>query len=107
MAVETAGVNWEFAISEVLIAIDLCKVEHRRASTDTQEKQLRIWGTWRRFRFLSVTSSMSDGSFVKLQEFWVVDESRNSGGPSGHHGLRTEPSRVLGRPVEWTAESIT
>ena len=56
-----AGVNGEFATCQVMIAIGILQVEHHRASTVIWRSS-SVCGYTETTLFLSVTSSMSDGS---------------------------------------------
>ena len=55
------GVDWEFAICQVMVQVALCKAERRRAPTDIW-KSSSVCGYMETTLYLSVTSSMSDGS---------------------------------------------
>ena len=99
-----AGVNWEFAICEVMIAIGFV---HGRASAYMYRhlENSSVYGYMEMTLYLPVTSINVRWFFVKLQEFWVVT-NRGILGPSGYHDC-VQGIRVLGRLVEWTTEGIT
>ena len=71
-----AGVNWKFAICQVMIAIGLCKVEHRHASTTTWRGNF-VYGYTETILFPFCYIINVKWFFVKLQEVWGVLESRN------------------------------
>ena len=101
---QDAGVNWEFAICQVMMQLALCRVEHHRAA-------IAIWKSSSVCGYTETTSVLLGyivnvrWFFVKLQEFWVVT-NRGILGPSGYHDC-VQSIRVLGRIVEWTADGIT
>ena len=94
-----AGVNWEFAICQVMIAIGFVQGRASPCIYRHLEKQLRV--CTETTLFVSVTSSMSDG----LQEFWVVTNGGILGHPGYHDCVQSIP--VLGRIVERTADGVT
>ena len=72
-----AGVNWEFAICEVMIAIGFVQGRASPCICRHLEKQLRVLGTWRRL----CSSRLHRQCQMVLRETAGVlggDESRNS-----------------------------
>ena len=99
-----AGVNWEFKICQVMIAIGFVQGRASPCIYRHLEKQLRVWVHGDDFVPLGYIVNVRC-FFVKLQEFWVVT-NRGILGPPGYHDC-VQSIRVLGRIVEWTADGIT
>ena len=99
-----AGVNWEFAICQVMIA--LCFVQGRASPCIYRhlEKQFRVWVHGDDVVPLGYIINVR-WFFMKVQEFWVVTNRGNPGPPEYHHCVQS--IRVLSRIVERTADGIT
>ena len=91
------GVNWEFAICQVMIAIGFVQGRASPCIYRHLEKQLRVWVHGDDFVPLGYIVNVR-WFFVKLQEFWVVT-NRGILGPPGYHDC-VQSIRVLGRIVE-------
>ena len=74
-----AGVNWEFAICEVMIAIGFVQWQSVTLHLPTSGEAAPCMGTWRRLCSSRYILNVR-WFFVKLQEFWVVT-SRGIFGP--------------------------
>ena len=99
-----AGVNWEFAICQVMIAIGCMQGRASPCIYRHLEKQLRVWVHGDDFVPLGYIVNVR-WLFVKLQEFWFVT-NRGILGPPGYHEC-VQSTRVLARTVKWTADGIT
>ena len=101
---QDAGVNWEFAICKVMVAISCVQGRASPCIYRHLEKQLLVWVHGDDFVFLGYIVNVKC-IFAKLQEVGVVT---NQGilGPSGFHD-RAQNIRVPGRIVEWTDDGIT
>ena len=99
-----AGVKWEFAICQVMIAIGFVQGRASPCLFRHLEKQLRVWVHGDNFVPLSYIVNVT-WFCVKLQEFWVVTNQEIIG-PPGYHDC-VQSIRVLSRIVEWTPDGIT
>ena len=78
-----AGVNWEFAICQVMISIGLVQGRASPCIYRHLDKKFRVWVHGDDFVPLGYIVNVR-WFFVKLQEFWVVT-NRGILGPPGYH----------------------